>query len=433
MSLERKTLSLVREALASSSSSSSQHLPALLMELRSNAETAAKAVAEQSAAEERARRQLAEADDGLRALKYQRAQIVRELAKLEAGSAHDIDEKSIISANDARRVKARVASSSHGADASPPATEHSTTIFRLGVERDERARLCGERDALLSKRESLAAAAKTAAELKAAVDTQLEAVVEVASKLGSALPVRPASGSRLPADLLELLPSPMYTLAIGLSANVCALRPDDTALSIVGDAAAARALATKGSGGGGGNNSGTKSGTNSGTNSGGGGGDSATTAHPLSLQLSLCGGGATVTFRWMPALAVLTAATEPASLEAALSHLDEDGGAGAPGVAGTAAAAAAGGVGGGGGAGSGYPDLSSLLRARRGESTQVQGSEALLPYRPYKWLQWLGGLGPLLTSRVKSSQPVLEALVQAVSTAAASGPKGSAGPTRKRK
>ena len=127
------------------------------------------------------------------------------------------------------------------------------------------------------------------------------------------------------------------------------------------------------------------------------------------------------------------AATEPASLEAALSHLDEDGGAGAPGVAGTAAAAAAGGVGGAGGAGSGYPDLSSLLRARRGESTQVQGSEALLPYRPYKWLQWLGGLGPLLTSRVKSSQPVLEALVQAVSTAAASGPKGSAGPTRKRK
>ena len=103
---------------------------------------------------------------------------------------------------------------------------------------------------------SEAAAAKTAAELKAAVDTQLEAVVEVASKLGSALPVRPASGSRLPADLLELLPSPMYTLAIGLSANVCALRPDDTALSIVGDAAAARALATKGSGGGGGTHSG---------------------------------------------------------------------------------------------------------------------------------------------------------------------------------
>lgn len=414
MSLERQTLSLVREALASSSSPLSQRVPALLMELRSNAETAAKTVAEHSAAEELARRRVAEADDELRALKYQRAQIVRELAKLEAGSAHDIDEKVIISAADARRVKARTAA--HGTDASPPATEHSTTIFRLGVERDERARLCAEREELLSKRESLAAAAKAASELKKAVDLQLEAVCEVASKLGSALPVRPASGSRLPAELLELLPSPMYTLAIGLSANVCALRPTDTALEIVGDAAAARALAGKGEGDG--------QGDSQGQGPGGVTKDSAPVAHPLSLQLALNNGGATITFRWMPRLAVLTAATTPPELEAVLLKLDEDPFDGAVPV-----------EGGGAGARSGFPDLSSLLRARRcGSPSEVQTSDVLLPYRPYRWLQWLGGLGPLLTSRVKSSQPVLEALVQAVSAASASSaPKAAASAPRKRK
>lgn len=408
---ERGVLSMVREALAAEKPDA-QRVPALLMELKTAAATADQEAKSQSAAEQLARKRVAEADDELRALKYQRAQIVRQLAKSQGGgNARDVDAQTI-SAQDAQRVRAHTG----GLD-----DKHSMTIFRLGVERDERARLCAERDALVSQRETLAAAAKTASELKAAVDLQLETVCDVAKKLGSALPkLQPAASAAqnggLPGELLELLPSPMYTLAIGLAANVVALHAD-ASIDIVGDAAAARSLAAAGAA--------TSAAAEGSLAQDGAPAEVSIVAHPLSLKLSLCAGAATLTFQWMPTLEVLTASAEPRSLEATLRSLDEmqleSDGSGAEGAEGA-----------GGSAAGGFPDLPSLLRARGGCKRQPLVVEALQPYWPYKWLQWLGGLGPLLTARPQSAQPVLEALVQSVVAASSHSSSASSAPPRKK-
>ena len=99
---ERGVLSMVREALAAEKSDA-QRVPALLMELKTAAATADQEAKSQSAAEQLARKRVAEADDELRALKYQRAQIVRQLAKSQGGgNARDVDAQTI-SAQDAQR------------------------------------------------------------------------------------------------------------------------------------------------------------------------------------------------------------------------------------------------------------------------------------------------------------------------------------------
>ena len=342
------------------------------MELKTASEAAGQSAMEQSVGELAARRRVADADDELRALKYQRARLRRAIAECADSSisTRDID-SNLVTAEEARRVRPRAGDALDNA--------HQEMLFRLGVERDERSRLCTERSALEAQRESLATAAARAAELKAAVDLQLETVASAAAAIKEPMAAALDSAhSRLSqGELLRLLPSPLYILANGVSSNILGISPG-AVMDITGDAAATSQALSNGDG------------------------DNASCdAHPLSLKLSLCEGKATITFRYYPSIKVLGAAAEPPAVDAALRHL----------ALGTAAAAASE----SGGDDAQWPDLSSLLRARRCSKEQsTLDSKVLLPYRPYSWLQWLGGLGPLLTSQPRSSQPVLEALVQSV-------------------
>ena len=165
----------------------------------------------------------------------------------------------------------------------------------------------------------------------------------------------------------------MYTLAIGLAANVVALHAD-ASIDIVGDAAAARSLAAAGAA--------TGAAAEGSLAQDGAPAEVSIVAHPLSqLKLSLCAGAATLTFQWMPTLEVLTASAEPRSLEATLRSLDEmqleNDGSGA-------------GEGGRGGRqrGRSFPDLPSLLRARGGCKRQPLVVEAL-QLRTGRW--WSSG------------------------------------------
>ena len=373
-------------AKAAASSRSRDHLErasSLLIEIKSRSDASLSNFLSSAATEEEARLRLAEADDELRTLKYERARLRRSLDEMTSElSVPDI--ASIISVDEARRVRARSSESTQ--------SSHQEMLLRLGVERDERARLCADRDALLAQRQSLAAAAASAAERKAAVDVQLENVASAAASLQEPIDhvgdgKKSEAAAALAANpLLKELPTPLHTLAIGISANVLASTAG-VSLEIVEAAPSAASAATKAAGKG-------KAAAPPAASTGGAVFD----AHPLHLCLHLKHGKAkaAVTFRYHPKLEILTAAAEPPAVEQALRSL-------VPALDGVEDD------------GNTYPDFSSLLRGR---SEQPSGeAPPSLPFRAYRWLQWCGGLGPLLTSPPRPTQPIMTALVAAVSRA----------------
>ena len=131
-----------------------------------------------------------------------------------------------------------------------------------------------------------------------------------------------------------------------------------------------------------------------------------------------------MSFRYHPALNVLTATAEPKAIDSGLQslsrHLPTP-----PTAAPTATHSGLGRTPSSTGLdtpddGSALPDKATALRAQRGASGAGAGggaaSEAaalasLSPGRPYRWLQSLGGLGPLLTSPPQPSQIVFEVLL----------------------
>ena len=103
------------------------------MELKTASEAAGQSAMEQSVGELAARRRVADADDELRALKYQRARLRRAIAECADSSisTRDID-SNLVTAEEARRVRPRAGDALDNA--------HQEMLFRLGVERDERSR-----------------------------------------------------------------------------------------------------------------------------------------------------------------------------------------------------------------------------------------------------------------------------------------------------
>jgi hypothetical protein len=388
----------------------------LLMELKTASEATLTHMGCRAAEEEEAGQRIADADDELRALKYERSRLRSEIAEC----AQPAEEKDLptldmaISMEEARRVRAR------GADMAQ--TGHQEALFRLGVERDERARLCAERDALAAQLETLRKAAAVAAERKASVDVQLETVASAAASLQGQMPPSHTVTSSFASShglLLQALPSPLYTLALGISAYILQDTSHAT-MEIIGDADAAQSFSPR------------KGGRSAPATDAPPRADGFA-AHPLSVCLAVRGAKATatVTFKYHPELELLTASAEPAAADAAMRDLgaslpkvgirrsastaDVPAGAHNSAVATACAAADDGSV---------YPDLSSLLLARTLAANQPNSSTKgtsevapLLPSRPYKWLQWLGAIGPLLNVPPQPSQPVLQALVAAVSGA----------------
>ncbi|KOO20914.1 hypothetical protein Ctob_001661 [Chrysochromulina tobinii] len=195
---------------------------AVLMELRGVVAGTLAAHASGEEAVERAKRRLTEADDELRALKYQRGRLQRaisECAEPPASTADAVATEAVLS--DVISLEA-------------------ATLYRLGVERDERVRLHALRDGLVARKASLASAEEKASELKAAVDAQMETVTAAAAALQAELLPMPRSAEPFH-PLAPLLPSPLYTLAMTAAAYLRAFEADAT-LSIVGDLVLERLL-----------------------------------------------------------------------------------------------------------------------------------------------------------------------------------------------
>ena len=327
---------------------------ALLMELRSASDLLVSRVCQQELGEQEARERVAGVEEQLRMLKYQRARLRRAIAECTQGA-------------ESQKKAVEATGVALDAAAAPKAGEstHQLALRRLGAECDERARLCVHRDALAARREALAAVQTSLAERKAAVDGQLEAVTSAAAPLQKPMPTPASSYERFTersAKLLPLLPSPLYTIALGAAALMVSSGVEGT-LDIEGNVEAAEALVSDA------------------------GKANGVFAHPLTLSLKLRAkkGTATVTFSYHPSLELLAAAASPAAADTALRRLasllpSTSEGAVVP----TGGAAAE-------DDGSSYPDLCACLRARRVEapsSAQLGVAvEALLPSRPYKWLQ----------------------------------------------
>ena len=356
------------------------------MELRSREDTLINLVQTHEAEEESVRERVAGVEEQLRMLKYQRSRLRRDIAKCTEGGAPTEDINLF-----QPQVKPQ-----------PGESAHQLTLRRLGVEREERAKLSARRDALAARREALAAATETANERKAAVDEQLGEVVSAAAPLREQMTKPPSSQSRFTesaARLLPLLPSPLYTVALGSAAFMAAAEGVNGTLDITGDAAAAEALATPGAAPSPVHSRRPSQEEVSPASTGGGG------AYPLSLCLVLKAGGsgkkeATLTFKYHAGLELLTASASPAKADAALQKLSSL----LPGST----------ANGEKDDGSAYPDLCACVRGRRVDAASVA---ELLPQRPYKWLQWLGGLGPLLNSPPQPSQLVLDTLVREIGKA----------------
>ena len=387
---------------------------AVLMELRGVVAGTLAAHASGEEAVERAKRRLTEADDELRALKYQRGRLQRaisECAEPPASTADAVATEAVLS--DVISLEAAVSArrlQQPGA-APPPDVAHQQTLYRLGVERDERVRLHALRDGLVARKASLASAEEKASELKAAVDAQMETVTAAAAALQAELLPMPRSAEPFH-PLAPLLPSPLYTLAMTAAAYLRAFEADAT-LSIVGDVEAAQALAKASEGAG------------AGAGGAGGAAESGLARHPLQVVISArrAAGTVTVTFAYFGGLQLLGAAATPAAADATLRRLYTQFPKSARDVAPTPAGDEAG-QGAETGAqvddGSRFPDLRSSLASHRlaaaagRAASEADAVASLLPARPYRWLQWLGGLGPLLTSTPHPSQLVLERLLKAL-------------------
>ena len=390
---------------------------AVLMELRGVVAGTLAAHASGEEAVERAKRRLTEADDELRALKYQRGRLQRaisECAEPPASTADAVATEAVLS--DVISLEAAVSArrlQQPGA-APPPDVAHQQTLYRLGVERDERVRLHALRDGLVARKASLASAEENASELKAAVDAQMETVTAAAAALQAELLPMPRSAEPFH-PLAPLLPSPLYTLAMTAAAYLRAFEADAT-LSILGDVEAAQALAKASEGGGAGAG---------GAGGAGGAAESGLARHPLQVVISArrAAGTVTVTFAYFGGLQLLGAAATPAAADATLRRLYTQFPKSARDVAPTPAGDEAG-QGAETGAqvddGSRFPDLRSSLASHRlaaaagRAASEADAVASLLPARPYRWLQWLGGLGPLLTSTPHPSQLVLERLLKAL-------------------
>jgi len=307
---------------------------------------------------------------------------------------------------------------------------HQQMLYRLGVERDERVRLCELRDVLVARKASLAGAASRSSELKAAVDAQMETVTDAAAALQAELkPIR--RGDESFHALAPLLPSPLYTMALTAAAYFQAVGAD-AALSITGDAEAAKRLAEVSQGGSVPTSMTASTGIPlpAGADGDVGSTEAGLAPHPLQLVIALRKSTTKLTVRYFGGLQLLAASAEPAKADLALRALASQ----LPSQPEDVAAAA------GAGAtmpddGSHFPDLRSSLRwhklahcsggcltatstaagRRTGNPAEMEeGVASLLPSRPYRWLQWLGGLGPLLTSAPQPSQLVLEKLLKAL-------------------
>ena len=365
-------------------------LPAILMELKGVSEALITQRAPGNEAVESAKRRLAEVDDELRALKYQRSRLQRSIAECAEPPA-----STGVAATEA--VLSDVISFEEAVRARPPAvvadSAHQQMLYRLGVERDERVRLHELRDGLVARKAALASTATSASELKAAVDAQMETVTAAAAALQAELRPPTSSGTggsvceRVCGPLAPLLPSPLYTLALTAAAYLQAVEADAT-LSVTGDVEAAKALA-KADGDG-------------------------LAPHPLQVLISARNGAATLTVQYYGGLQLLAASATPPKADAALRRLHaqlpaEPSAAGAPVAAGAPAPVDD---------GSQFPDLRSSLRWHKlaaddgRAAADAVGVASLLPARPYQWLQWLGGLGPLLTATPQPSQLVLEQVLK---------------------
>ena len=393
---------------------------AVLMELRGVVAGTLAAHASGEEAVERAKRRLTESDDELRALKYQRGRLQRaisECAEPPASTADAVATEAVLS--DVISLEAAVSArrlQQPGA-APPPDVAHQQTLYRLGVERDERVRLHALRDGLVARKASLASAEEKASELKAAVDAQMETVTAAAAALQAELLPMPRSAEPFH-PLAPLLPSPLYTLAMTAAAYLRAFEADAT-LSIVGDVEAAQALAKASEGAGAGAG---------GVGGAGGAAESGLARHPLQVVISArrAAGTATVTFAYFGGLQLLGAAATPAAADATLRRLYTQLPKSARGVAPTPPTPAGDRAGQGAETGAEaddgrqFPDLRSSLASHRlaaaagRAASEADAVASLLPARPYRWLQWLGGLGPLLTSTPHPSQLVLERLLKAL-------------------
>ena len=376
---------------------------AILMELKSQTcEASAVDVAVSGAgAVETSKRRVAEADDELRALKYQRGRLKRAIAECSepsagAGESSDAVLGQVISLDEASKV--RQPPGLPGGASAIAGGGHQQMLYRLGVEHDERVRLRDERDRLLARKAALATAASQAVALKTQVDAQMETVTAAAEPLLATALTKAASRDEPFHPLAPLLPSPLYTLALTAASYFAAVEAEVT-LSVIGDVAAAQSLAqAKPSGGGAGG------GAELATAIDGRPEESATSiegisAHPLSLVISMRQGATKVTFQYHPGLQLLAVAAEPQRADKALRTLYTQ----LPSAGKTDD-------------GSVFPDLCSTLRWHRLAAACGKPDEAgvsvLAPYRPYKWVQWLGGLGPLLTAAPQPSHRVLEVMLK---------------------
>ena len=377
---------LTRKLLEAARSRDLSQASGVLIEIKSQSQSSLAKMVSSLSDEEAARLKLAEADDELRALKYERARLRRNIDEMTSEITMP-DLAATISADEARRVRARAAE--------PTRDDHQEVLLRLGVERDERARLCAERDALIAQRQKLEAAAGVAAERKAAVDVQLENVVSAAASIKEPIAAHAPTISPLPKEL----PTPLHILAVGISSYVLGSTPGASLEVVSAEAATAKASTTaskpaaaaKGK---------QKQPPAAAAAAAAAGDAAAAEPHSLCLCLHLKPAGAkggkaaSVTFRFHPTLEMLTAEAQPPSAEEAVRKLVEADD------------------------GSTYPDLSSLLRAKHSELKQSDGgAPPAPPYRAYKWLQWCGGLGPLLESPPIPTQRALLALVTALASA----------------
>ena len=328
-----------RGASASSTQAVLSECSALIMELRGRNECEVETLAAGAGEVERAKRRHAEADDELRALKYQRSRIKRAIAECaepprgaaEAGETEVCGDSpslallpscsafgvriaalrsqavlsELISLEEAMRVRG----DQPGTLAAGSGT-HQQMLYRLGVERDERARLRDVRDALMRRKTSLAAAAAASAEVKAKADGQMETVIAAAASLQQQMSsVGHAGAPDCVHELLPLLPSPLYTLALTASAYFKSVGADAT-IQVTGDVDAARALADL------------PRRTGDSDSAGATPVEEASFApHPLSVVIQIRGGAAEVTVRYFNAFGVLAAAATPPAAEASLRRL----------------------------------------------------------------------------------------------------------------
>ena len=414
--LTAKLKCVAAKALATKRSSNTAELSSeslaqatiLLMQLQSLSSALDVRTGHVVANEEDVRTRLAEIDEQLRMLKYQRARLQR--------AVDTCTESSEVAAGLFAELLQEDKGQAEGANKSAtPNKAHQWALRRLGIERDGRARLCVKRKVLVSRLESLADAITRALERKYAIDEQLAAVVAAAGPLRLSMPMPPSSNSRLGThspSLLALLPAPLYTVAYGCAAYLVAAKVDGV-LDIAGDALAAEALACAAQDGTVVSNADNEDRT---AVAAGASISLLIAAHPLTLSLELRAGAscAIITFTYHPQLHLLAASASPLPADAALRGLGHRlrsaineatscGGADQPDDDDGAA----------------FPDLNASLLARlRGadEADAVAISE-LLPHRPYKWLQRLGGLGPLLTAQPLPSHAVLDMLVRTIGNA----------------